>query len=384
MLEPRAQPPKADRSSRAAVGLLAFAVLGSLGIGLLVVVDGLRRDGPGAEAFAYQPASSGPLPKLWQLPGFAFTDHRSAPVSRDSLRGQPFIADFIFTQCTSACPMLTSRMVRIQRRLAGQAVRFVSFSVDPAHDDVATLAGYAERWNPREARWSLLATDAQKLAELLAAFRVTAAGTGDPDNPILHTSMFFLVDADSTVRGVYATDDRAALERLVRDASRLGAPPAAVGGPAPLTYASLGCPGCHENPKVAPALINLSGAKRMLETGKHVAVDRAYLRRSLLEPASELVHGYLPLMPSYRDELGEAELERLVDELLARTGDAAGDSEPVEVVSDPVCHMRVRVQADTPSASHGGRTVHFCSLACRDAFVASPARYPLSERATAP
>jgi len=150
------------------------------------------------------------------------------------------------------------------------------------------------------------------------------------------------------------------------------------------SYASLGCAGCHENSRVAPPLVNLSGAERLLETGRRVPVDRAYLRRAILEPAGEFVKGYLPLMPSYRDELNDASVDRLVEEFLSRTAHAARDSESVEVVIDPVCHMRVRAESAAPNAAYGGRTVYFCAEACRDAFVASPAQYPLSDPPTAP
>lgn len=388
MIEPQPeQSTDAIRHRRIPMVLLVLGIVAMLGFGVLITFSGLHRDGPGAEYFAYRPASGEPLPKLWQLPEFSFTDHRSQLVSRDTLRGQPFIADFIFTQCTSACPMITSRMVRLQRRLAGHETRFVSFSVDPAHDDVPALARYAERWNPSEVRWSLLATDERRLVDLVAAFRVTAAGTDDPQNPIMHSSVFFLVDAESNVRGVYASDDPAALDRLVRDASSFAARPTAdrVDGAAPrLTYASLGCAGCHENSRVAPPLVNLSGAERLLETGQRVPVDRGYLRRAILEPAGELVKGYLPLMPSYRDELSDAAVERLVDDLLARRADVATSSEVAQVVLDPVCHMRVRAEATAPNAAYDGRTIYFCSEACRDAFVASPAQYPLSDPPAAP
>src|SRR5579863_5572116 len=96
-----------------------------------------------AEEFADLASDGGDLPKLWKAPAFSLTDQSHRQVTLDSLRGEPFIADFIFTQCTSACPMLTSRMVVLQRKLAGENMRFVSFSVDPAHDSPDALAAYA-------------------------------------------------------------------------------------------------------------------------------------------------------------------------------------------------------------------------------------------------
>ena len=367
------------RFRRARPALIALGAGCAVALGLFAAYGRPDRRGPSAEYHAYRPASDGELPERWLLPGFSFTDQRRALVSRDSLRGRPFIADFIFTQCTTACPLLTSRMVQLQRRLAGRDLRFISFSVDPAHDDVATLASYAERWNPAESRWSLLATDPKRLVEIVAGFRATA---DDTQNPIEHSTAFFLVDADSRVRGVYASEDPAALDRLVRDTSSLVVDHARDrdAGPEPRpTYASLGCGGCHDNPRVAPPLVNLSGAGRTLETGRQISIDRAYLRRAILEPGGDVVKGYPSIMPSYRHELKDAEVDALVEELLLRKADTPSASRDVEVGVDPVCHMHVRADPSAPSASYGGHTIYFCSEACRDAFVAAPTRYPLAE-----
>lgn len=363
-----------DRFRRIATWLVALAALG-LVVGLVAFRRGGR--GPSAERFAYQAKPEGELPKLWDLPPFDFSDQRNAPVSRESLRGKPFIADFIFTQCTNACPMLTSRMVHLQRRLVGRDVRFVSFSVDPAHDDAAALTSYAQRWNPSESRWALVVTDDKRLPDLVNAFRVTAENTNDTDNPIIHSNVFFLVDGESSVRAVYASDDPAALDRLVRDAERLAGNPTEGHAAEGRTYLSLGCAGCHENPKVAPPLVNLMAAQRMLESGDTVTVDRGYMKRAILEPGVDLVRGYLPLMPSYRKDLTDAQVEALVDELLERKGAVKASEGAVDIGVDPVCHMRVRAEPSAPHAEHEGRTVHFCSESCREAFVASPARYPV-------
>jgi hypothetical protein len=115
--------------------------------------------------------------------------------------------------------MLTSRMVMLQRSLSGVDVRFVSFSVDPAHDTPDVLAAYADRWSEKETRWALLATTDASLADISSGFRVAAEKTNDEKNPILHSDLFFLVDADGFVRGVYPSDagERLARETLVGD-----------------------------------------------------------------------------------------------------------------------------------------------------------------------
>src|SRR5581483_6129026 len=106
------------------------------------------------------------LKPLFAAPDFRYTDQRGATVTKQSLSGQPWVANFIFTTCRTVCPLLTAKMVQLQRKLPGVPVRFVSFSVDPEHDTQAALLDYAMRWAPDEPRWSLLQTDAQTLPKL--------------------------------------------------------------------------------------------------------------------------------------------------------------------------------------------------------------------------
>jgi YHS domain-containing protein len=48
---------------------------------------------------------------------------------------------------------------------------------------------------------------------------------------------------------------------------------------------------------------------------------------------------------------------------------------PMAMVIDPVCGMRIDEDDAVGTAEHEGRTYHFCSHACLDAFVADPASY---------
>lgn len=337
-----------------------------------------RRYEESAEGFAYARRDAGDLPKLWQAPSFSLTDQHGHLVTQNSLRGEPFIADFIYTQCTSACPMLTSRMVMLQRSLAEVGVRFVSFSVDPAHDTPDVLAAYAARWSEKETRWVLLATTDESLADLSTGFRVATQKTDDPKSPILHSDVFILVDGDGYVRGVYPSDAGLAMERLAADARRLSSVAPVLDASASLSkdfYSALGCGGCHDNPRLAPPLVNLLGAERMLEDGSRVTIDAAYLRRAILEPGADLVSGYAPLMPSYRHYLNDAQVEALVAELGARTADAGPGQANVAVVVDPVCRMKVRAVPEAPHMTFQGKEVYFCSDTCRDAFAKHPSRY---------
>jgi YHS domain-containing protein/uncharacterized membrane protein YraQ (UPF0718 family) len=43
---------------------------------------------------------------------------------------------------------------------------------------------------------------------------------------------------------------------------------------------------------------------------------------------------------------------------------------------DPVCGMTVDPEHSAATAEHGGRTVYFCNVGCRDRFIADPERFP--------
>ena len=44
----------------------------------------------------------------WNVPSFDYVDQDGHHVTNRNLLGHPWIADFIYTQCTTACPVLTA------------------------------------------------------------------------------------------------------------------------------------------------------------------------------------------------------------------------------------------------------------------------------------
>jgi len=209
---------------------LAFVVVCSvLAIGAL-----LRRRELSAESYVLQSSAPAGGTPLWMSPSFSLVDHLGRRVTEVSLRGAPFVADFIFTRCSSLCPLLTAKLVQLQHRTQQRGLRFVSFSVDPDHDDATALRKFASAWNPDEPRWHLLTTSWPTLAELVPGYRVTVRRTSDRKNPVIHSNLFFLVDAQGMIRGVYDSSDQSELDRLTRDAfaiSTSDAAPQKVAGP---------------------------------------------------------------------------------------------------------------------------------------------------------
>lgn len=128
-----------------------------------------------------------PLPTLGELPSFSLTGHYGEAVSSETLGGQVWVADFIFTRCGGICPAMTARLVRLRGGVPA-AVAFVSFTVDPEHDTPEVLAAYARGagvsgdWHfvtgSREALYAL-STGGFKLAALeIPPEERVAGGTG--------------------------------------------------------------------------------------------------------------------------------------------------------------------------------------------------------------
>ena len=114
-----------------------LVILGVLGISAsFIVLLSIRRairEPSQMEDYAHVQRSDSPAP-LFTSPDFSFKAQTGEQVTKASLAGQPYVANFIFTTCRTVCPLLTSKMVRLQRELPGAPLRFVSFSVDPEHD----------------------------------------------------------------------------------------------------------------------------------------------------------------------------------------------------------------------------------------------------------
>lgn len=68
----------------------------------------------------------------------------------DLLRDKKVLIDFIFTQCTSICPLQTAKMAQVQKLLGdriGRDIFIYSISLDPEHDTPERLKTYARQYH---------------------------------------------------------------------------------------------------------------------------------------------------------------------------------------------------------------------------------------------
>lgn len=72
-------------------------------------------------------------------------------------------------------------------------------------------------------------------------------------------------------------------------------------------YEKYGCVTCHGMGK-APPFVGLYGSNVRLEGGQTVVADDAYIRQSILEPSSQVVLGYKPIMPTFQGQISESQI----------------------------------------------------------------------------
>jgi protein SCO1 len=180
-----------------------------------------------------------PPPVLGRMEAFSLYDQRGKTFQLQDLDGKIWVADFIFTGCQAACPMLTSKMRALQKhvdereRSLGRAlpIRLVSFSVDPEVDTPDKLAAYAAKWGADQERWIFLTGPLSEVNRavtkgLKIPFEKGGADTSAFD--VMHGEHFVVVDGERRIRGYFETDPhgmdqlKLVLESLL--AERGGAP----------------------------------------------------------------------------------------------------------------------------------------------------------------
>ena len=61
-----------------------------------------------------------------------------------------------------------------------------------------------------------------------------------------------------------------------------------------------------------PILDGVFGKPVALVDGRTVLADESYVRESILSPATKVVQGYQPIMPTFKDQISEEEIVQLI------------------------------------------------------------------------
>ncbi len=104
-------------------------------------------------------------------------------------------------------------------------------------------------------------------------------------------------------------------EKWLEQASNLLAtlPPVEAGK---ILFTRRGCAQCHTidgSARTGPSFKGTFGTKQSLTDGSSIEMDENYIRESILEPLKKVRAGYRPVMPSYKGQLKDPEIDAIIE-----------------------------------------------------------------------
>jgi protein SCO1/2 len=111
--------------------------------------------------------------KTYQAPDVTLLDQNDQEVNLPALlkASEPYALNFIFTTCTTICPIMTASFSQLQRELGTDAegLRMISISIDPEYDKPKKLKDYIEKFQMGN-NFTFLTGDLDVVIEVEKAF----------------------------------------------------------------------------------------------------------------------------------------------------------------------------------------------------------------------
>src|SRR5690625_4397687 len=132
---------------------------------------------------------------------FEFTTQDEINLSLQDLKGQWWIANFMYTNCRTVCPRTTANMATVQQELEDEGYQplIISFTVDPDYDTPKKLKEYALKNNLNLDTWSFLTgydfTTIQEISEVSFKAILQDGAVGQRS----HSYGFYLVNPDGKI-----------------------------------------------------------------------------------------------------------------------------------------------------------------------------------------
>jgi len=156
--------------SRASLRIVLILLLSSVGVSW---ADQAMPDAHAAHRAAMKKTRYAVTTASYVVPDVQLIDESGAAVSLPDLleSDQPIALNFIFTTCTTICPVMTVTFAQMQRELgeAAKKLQLVSISIDPEYDRPEVLRAYAKQFHVG-AGWTFLTGDSDAISNVLRSF----------------------------------------------------------------------------------------------------------------------------------------------------------------------------------------------------------------------
>lgn len=228
---------------------MLIGIGGALAYRLSVSRGQATGNGAGASPGDSAPAQDAETLASMTIPEFRAVDQDGREQSRTIFtRPRTYtVLNFVFTRCTTVCPITTGQMVRVQDAIkeipgqgaaadsatapsgsaatpAGKQFRLVSFSVDPVRDTPAAMKAHAEAFADFSL-WTFIGSDASTVKAVVEqglGFALEEEkgaridlGNGESMANIIHPSKMLLVSPEGKIVGMYRGMDEDDVSRLI-------------------------------------------------------------------------------------------------------------------------------------------------------------------------
>ncbi|HLQ84070.1 MAG TPA: SCO family protein [Pseudogracilibacillus sp.] len=157
---------------------------------------------------------------------FEFVDQDGVSGNTKDYEGEYWIADLIFTNCTTVCIPMTSNMKKLQDKMIEEDltnIELVSFSVDPDYDTTDVLTEYADDYEADLGNWSFVTGyEFDEIKELsIKSFRSMLQEPLPGDDQVTHGTRFFLINPQGEVIKNYDGMNGKVVDEIINDLKKL-------------------------------------------------------------------------------------------------------------------------------------------------------------------
>jgi len=150
---------------------------------------------------------------------FSFKNQYGEIVNNQTVKNKIYVADFFFATCQSICPQMSTNLKDVQAAfLNDDSLLILCHSVNPMHDTVEVLNGYAQTYGAKKNKWHFLTGNKKQIYDLAkTSYLVNALEEDGTPEGFLHSELFLLIDTKGRIRGFYDGTDKAQVNKLISD-----------------------------------------------------------------------------------------------------------------------------------------------------------------------
>lgn len=155
-----------------------------------------------------------------EAPAFSFIDQLGTIRTQEDVKGKVYVADFFYTTCEAACPMMKTELTKVQNAFIKEDdFRILSFALDPG-DSIPVIKSFAEAYQADNNKWFFLSGNVKDIYDIgeHGFMQIVHDAEGNFQG---HSQKFTLVDKNNMVRGFYLGTDSAEVANLMNDIAYL-------------------------------------------------------------------------------------------------------------------------------------------------------------------